>query len=149
MNKLDTTSPVLTLSSASHSDLEPACRLIVLCSASEAEPSKLSNQILEIAHSLHLNVLLFSLSNHYAEESQLRRKLIIMSAIIKDANVSTEIMIEHGKDWVKQVKKILRTGDVVACYSNQKTGLFRKPLEQVLRSNLSTPVYILSDGKPN
>lgn len=143
------TSPALTLSPASQSDLNPASRLIVLCSATEAEPSRLSNQILEIANSLHLDVLLFSLSNHYGEESQLRRKLIIMSAIIKDANVSTEIVIEHGKDWVKQVKKILRTGDVLACYSNQKTGILRKPLEQVLKSSLSVPVHVLPDGKSN
>jgi len=145
MNKLDLSSPTFTLSPASQLDPNPGRRLIVLFPASEADTPDLVHRIWEIARSLHLNVLLFSLSNDLSEESQLRRKLITMAAVIKDPNVSTDIMIEHGNDWAGQVKKIWQAGDILACYAGQKVGLMRKPLDQILRSSLEAPIYILSD----
>jgi hypothetical protein len=57
-------------------------------------------------------------------------------------------MIEHGNDWVGQVKKIWQAGDILACYAGQKVGLMRKSLDQVLRSSLEAPIYILSDYNP-
>ena len=145
MNKLDVSSPTFTLSPASQLDPSSGRRLIVLFPASETDTPDLAHRIWEIARSLHLNVLLFSLSNDFSEESQLRRKLITMAAVIKDPNVSTDIMIEHGSDWVGQVKKIWQAGDILACYAGQKVGLMRKPLDQILRSSLEAPIYILSD----
>ena len=149
MNKLDVHSPTFTLSPLSHSELsthtEIAPRLIVLFPASEKDTPDLEHRIWEIACSMELNVLLFSLTDDFEEESRLRRKLITMAAIIKDPNVSTEIMIEHGSDWVKQVRKIVHQGDVIACYSGQKVGIMGKSLDQILSSKLEAPIYILSD----
>jgi hypothetical protein len=157
MNKLDLSSPTFALSPASHSDPStcsasaqcpgPAPRLIVLFPASEPDTSDLERRIWEIARSLQLNVLLLSLTNDFDEESQLRLKLITMAAMIKDPNVSTDILIEHGNDWVRQVKKLWREGDTVACYANQKVGLMRKALDQILCSSLNMPVYILADAR--
>jgi len=126
----------------------PERRLIVLFPASETDTPDLAHRIWEIARSLQLNVLLLSLSNDFEEEAQLRRKLITMAAIIKDPNVSTDIMIGYGNDWVRQVRKIWRAGDILACYAGQKVGLMRKSLDQVLRSSLEAPIYILSDYNP-
>lgn len=158
MNKLDVSPPTFTLSPVSHSDASirsasgphpnPAPRLIVLFPASETDTPELEHRIWEIARSLHLNVLLLSLTSDYDEEAQLRRKLITMAAVIKDPNVSTEIMIEHGSDWVRQVRKVWRAGGIVACYAGQKVGLMRKPLDQILRSSLDATIYILSDVQP-
>jgi hypothetical protein len=158
MNKLDVSTHTFTASPASHANPstgfasgthpEPAPRLIVLFPASETDTPDLDHRIWEIARSSKLNVIILSLSNDYGNEQQLRRKLVTMAAIIKDPYVSTDVMIEHGNDWVKQVRKVWRTGDIVACYAGQKVGLMRKPLDQILRSNLETPVYILSDYRP-
>ncbi len=145
MNKLDISSPTFAISPASHCDSEPAPRLIVLFPASECSTHDLENRIWEIARSLQLNVLLLSLTNDFDEEAQLRCELITMAAMIKDPHVSTEIRIEHGNDWVRQVKKLWRQGDIVACYANQKVGIMRKALDQILRSSLNMPVYILAD----
>jgi len=71
-----------------------------------------------------------------------------MGAIIKDPNVSTDILIEHGTDWVRQVKKLWREGDIVACYANQKVGIMRRTLDQILHSSLNMPVYILAEARP-
>jgi len=148
MNRLDASSSTFALSPASHSVPGSAPRLIVLFPASEPDAHELEHRIWEIARSLHLNVLLLSLTNDFYEEAQLRRKLITMAAVIKDPNVSTDILIEHGNDWVGQVRKIWQAGDVVACYAGQKVGLLRKPLDQVLSSSLEATVYILSDYRP-
>ncbi len=164
MNKFDVSPHTFALSPVSKSDPSirshrpdvlsggqrpnPAPRLIVLFPASETDTPDLEHRIWEIARSLHLNVLLLSLTNNYDEEAQLRRKLITMAAVIKDPNVSTDIMIEHGNDWVKQVKKIWQVGDIVACYAGQKVGIMRKSLDQVLKSNLEATIYILSNYQP-
>ena len=158
MNKLDVSPHTFTLSPTSQLDSstrsasvqrpESGRRLIVLFPASETDTPDLENRIWEIARSLHLNVLLLSLTNDFDEEAQLRRKLITMAAVIKDPYVSTDIMIEHGNDWVKQVRKIWQAGDIVACYAGQKVGLMRKSLDQVLRSDLEATIYILSNYQP-
>jgi hypothetical protein len=148
MNKLDVNLSALAISPASHPDPEHGCRLIVLFPASETDSPSLSHRIWEIARSLQLNVLLLSLSNDFDKEAQLRRKLINMASIIKDPNVSTEIMIEHGNDWVGKVSKVWREGDVLACYAGHKVGLMRKPLDQVLTSRLNAPIYFLLEYQP-
>jgi hypothetical protein len=150
MNKLDFKSPATSLasSSASHSNPETTRRLIVLFPASEIDTPDLDHQIWEIARSLKLNVLFLSLSNDYKVEAQLRRKLINMAAMIKDPFVSTDIMIGYGNDWVGQVRKVWQAGDIMACYSGQKVGLMRRPIDQVLKSSLDATVYILSDLQP-
>jgi hypothetical protein len=128
--------------------LNSAPRLIVLFPASETDTPDLEHRIWEIARSLHLNVLFLSLTNDFDEEAHLRRKLITMAAVIKDPNVSTDIMIEHGNDWVGQVRRVWQARDIVACYAGQKVGLMRKSLDQVLSSSLEGPIYILSDSQP-
>ena len=158
MNKLDVSPHIFTLSPTSQLDSstrsasaqrpEPGRRLIVLFPASETDTPDLEHRIWEIARSLHLNVLLLSLTSDYDEEAQLRRKLITMAAVIKDPYVSTDIMIEHGNDWVKQVRKVWMEGDIVACYAGQKVGIMRKSLDQVLKSNLKATIYILSNYQP-
>jgi hypothetical protein len=144
MTKLDSRPPSLTYSIASTSDPQAVRRLIVLFPAAESESPDLAHRIWEIARSLHANVLLLGLFHEFSEEAQLRRNLVTLAAIIKDPNVSVEIKIEYGNDWVSQVRKVWQTGDIVACHENQKVGFMQRPLEQVLRSNLEAQIYILS-----
>lgn len=148
MNKLDSKPSSLTFTVASDSGPLPAHRLIVLVPISEIHTPDLEHQIWRIARSLHLNVLLVGLYADYDEYVPLRHKLVKMAAIIKDPNVSTDILIEQEKDWVGLVRRTWRTGDVVACYADQKTGLMRKPLDQVLKSRLGMTIYTLSDYQP-
>ena len=145
MNKLDTTPHTFVLSPVSHADPEPVRRLIVLFPASEIETPDLEHRIWELARSSHLNVLFLSLADDFEEETLLRRKLVTMAAMIKDPNVATDILIEHGSDWVGLVSKVWAKGDMVACYAGQRVGLMRKSLDQILKSNLETTVYILSN----
>jgi len=148
MTKIDSIPPSLTYSTASQFDRGPDSRLIVLFPASAEDNPHLSHRIWEIARSSGLNVLLLSLCSDYYEESQLRRHLVMMAAIIGDGHICTDIRIEHGNDWVGQVKNIYQPGDVIACYAGQRVGLMRKLLHEALRSQLEAPIYILTADQP-
>jgi hypothetical protein len=149
MTKLDSIAQPssLALPAASHMDREPGRRLIVLIPDAESDNFNVTQRIWEITSSLGLDVLFLSLCSEL-EEAQIRRKLVTMAAIIKDGRVPAEIMIRNGNDWVGQVNNIWQEGDVVACYSGQKVGLWRKSLDQILKSSLQAPIYILSDYHP-
>ena len=148
MTKLDPIPPSLIYTSTSHFDRGPASRLIVLLPTSAGDDPNLSHRIWEIARSFGLNVLLLSICNDYYEESQLRRHLVTMAALIGDGHVCADIRIEHGNDWVGQAKNIYRSGDVIACFAGQRVGLMQKLLHEVLRSQLESPIYILSANQP-
>jgi hypothetical protein len=148
MTKLDSTPPSLTYPSAPHFDRGPTNRLIVLFPAHAADSPNQSRRIWEIARSFGLNVLLLSLCDDYYEESQLRRQLITMAALIGDGHICADIKIEHGSDWLRSVKKIYRSGDVIACYAGQQVGLMQKPLHEVLRLQWDATIYVLSADHP-
>ena len=148
MTKLDSIPPSLTHHAPSHFDRGPTNRLIVLFPAQAGDSPNQSHRIWEIAASFGLNVLLLSLCDDYYEESQLRRQLITMAAMIGDAQICADIQIDHGDDWVKQLKSIYRSGDVIACYAGQRVGLMQKPLHEVLRLQWDATIYVLSADRP-
>jgi len=148
MNKLELIPPALTYPTASHFDRGAANRLIVLFPAEAGDYPSQSHRIWEIAKSSCLNVLIFSLCNDAYKESQLRRQMITMSAMISDSNICTDIRIEHGNDWIGQVKDIYRSGDCIACYAGHKVGVRRRFLHDLIRSKLEAPIYILSTDQP-
>jgi hypothetical protein len=148
MTKIDSTPPSLTYPIAPHFDRGPTNCLIVLFPAEAGDYPSQTHRIWEIARSSGLNVLILSLCSDAYEESQLRRQLITMAAMIGDAQICADIQIDHGDDWLRSVKKIYRSGDVIACYAGQRIGLMQKPLHEVLRTQLDAPIYILSTEQP-
>lgn len=156
MNKLDSGSRSLTLSSASQSDpstrsgrrLEPARRLIVLVPYFEADLIPATRRIWELADAMGARVQFISLYSDATQESSLRRGLTTMSAMVKDGRVSAEAEVIFGKDWVEVVRSRWQAGDMVVCFAEQHVGLLRKPLSQILQSDLNVPLYILSGLYP-
>jgi hypothetical protein len=138
----------MTISLTSYSALRPTRQLIVLFPASAPVSPDQANRIWEIARSKKANVTLLSLTNDYGEESQVRRKLITMAAIINYPGVSTDFKVEHGTDWVRQVKRIRQAGDIIACFEGHTVGFLHKSLDQVLKSKLDTPIYMLTGYQP-
>jgi len=132
---------------SSHSDHDPARRLIVLIPA-EADDAAATRRVRELAHALECHILFLGLCTDAAQESSLRRQLITMSAMVQDGNVCAEVRVKVGSNWVNAVKSDLKDGDMIVCFAEQRTGLLRKPLSQILQANLNTPVYILSGLVP-
>lgn len=144
MNKLDSTPPSLTFSIASHSDPQPAHRLIVLVPESEVDTTETARKIWELANALKCHVQFIGLSKDTVREPGLRRQLVILSALVRDDWVHVESKIEFGSNWLKVVECNWRKGDVIACFEEQQTGFARKPLGRVLESNLNTTIHVLS-----
>jgi hypothetical protein len=78
------------------------------------------------------------------QESSLRRALIILCATLQDGSVPVETNVEIGTNWVDVLKRNYQSGDMIVCFAEQRAGLFQKPLSQILASNLTIPIYVIS-----
>lgn len=143
MIKLDTKSVPVTYPNESYTDLEPVRRLIVLVPA-DTNYAAVTHRVWELANALGGRILFLSLCKEEAQESSIRRQLITMSAMVQDGRVCAEARVEVGSNWVNAIRSDLHDGDMIVCFAEQHTGLLHRPLSQVLRANLSAPIYILS-----
>jgi hypothetical protein len=144
MSRLDTISPNLSFSPVSLSESTTDHRLIVLIPDAETDYATAIHRVWELANAFGSRVQFLGLCKDAVEEPSLRRQLVTLSALAQGGKVSAEVRIEFGTDWVKVIKADLKDGDTVVCFSEQHVGLARKPLSQILESNLGTPVYVLS-----
>ena len=144
MNKLDVSPPSLTVSPASFPHLEPARRLIVLVPESEADSALTARKIWELANALESRVQFLGLSKDAEHEPGVRRQLVTLSAMVGDDNISVDSKIEFGNDWLSVVKSEWREGDVIVCFAEQRSGPARKPLNQILESNLNATIYMMA-----
>jgi hypothetical protein len=101
-----------------------------------------------LANTFGRHILFLSLCADAAQESSLRRQLITMSAMVQNSKICAEVQVELGSNWVKAVKSNVQDGDMIVCFAEQRAGLLHKPLSQILRANLNTPVYIFSGLYP-
>lgn len=134
MNKLDVNSPVFTLSP------ETGRRLIVLVPDSKADISSAAQKISELANALGGRVQFIGLCKDEAREPSLRRQMVALSSM-----VAGESKIEFGADWLNFVKSQWREGDVIVCFGDQQAGFARRPLSQILESNLNATVYVIPE----
>jgi len=148
MNKLDVSPPALTVSPASFPNPEPVRRLIVLVPSLEADLFLVTHSVWELANTTDAHVQFLGLYSDPSQEPSLRRELVTMSAMVNDGRVSAEADAIFGKNWVDVVKTRYQAGDMVVCFAEQRVGLSRKPLSQILQSELNVPLYILSDLYP-
>jgi len=148
MNKLDVSPPALRASPASFPDLQPASRLIVLVPSLEVDSTALTRRVWELANSTDAHIQFIGLYSDPAQEPGLRRELVTMSAMVNYGRVSAEADAVFGKDWVDVVKTHYQAGDMVVCFAEQRAGMSRKPLSQILQSDLNVPLYILSGLYP-
>ncbi len=143
MNKLDVSPPTFTVFPASFSELQPVRRLIVLVPESEVDSALAARKIWELANALESRVQFLGLSKDAEHEPSVRRQVVALSAMVGDENIPVESKIEIGNDWLNAVKSEWHEGDVIVCYAEHRSGLTRRPLSQILESNLNATVYVL------
>jgi hypothetical protein len=144
MIKLDLLSTPLADTPGPDSNLGCLSRLLVLVPAS-ADYSAATRRIWELSQATATHVRLLGLCEDSAVEPALRRGLVTMASLLQDGGISVEAKVDIGTNWVDAVKTHYETGDMIVCFAEQRTGLLRKPLSQVLESNLKATVYILSN----
>jgi hypothetical protein len=126
---------------------DSAGRLLALIPP-DADYAVMMKKVWELATRTGTPIQLVSLCKDPSQEPSIRRELVTMSALIRDGRVCVEAKVEIGTNWVEVVRHNLQTGDWIVCFAEQQVGLFHKPLSQILRSNLKTPVYMLSGLMP-
>ncbi len=147
MKKTDVSFPAFAVSPASTSDLQPVRRLIVLVPESELDLAIAARRIKELAGALEDCVLLLGLSSDATNEPSLRRQLVALSAMVVDKRILVETKTEVGIHWLSVVKSEWQPGDAIACFSAPYPGFSRKPLHQILESNLNSTVYVLAGAR--
>lgn len=134
MNILDANPPVFALTP------EAERRLIVLVPDSDADISNAARKVWELAEALGGRVQFLGLCKDKEREPSLRRRMVTLSSL-----VGGESKIEFGGDWLNFVKFHWREGDVIVCFGGQQAGFAKRPLSQILESNLNATVYVLPD----
>lgn len=147
MIKLDTNSVSLAYPTSSFKDLESVRRLIVLI-PSDTDYTAVTHRVWELANALESQILFISLCADESQESSIRRQLITIVAMVQDGKVCAESRVENGSNWVNAVRADLQDGDMIVCFAEQRAGLLRRPLGQILQANLNAPIYILSGLSP-
>lgn len=142
MTRLDL-QPVSLNIAATSQNSELVRRLIVLVPQFDIDVAPAIHSIWELANSIGASVQFIGLYADTADEPSLRRDLVIMSAMMKDHKVSTEVEVLFGKNWIEIVKSRWQAGDIIVCFDEQRVGLLQQPLSQVLQTSLDIPVYII------
>jgi hypothetical protein len=145
--KVDASPVSLTYPTNSHKDLESTYRLIALVPAN-IDFSAATQRIWGLAHTTGMQIQLLGLPNDTTEESRLRRELVTMASLLQDGKRCAGAKIETGTNWVEALKSNCQAGDMIVCFAEHETGILRKPLSQILESNLKATVYVLSDLTP-
>ena len=144
MTEIDSIPPSLASSTTSLSGPKSDHRLVVLVPELEWEFIPAIHRIWELAAVQHAHVLLLSLCQDSRQELSLRRALIILCAMVQDGRIPVETKVEIGMNWVDVVEGNYQTGDMIVCFAEHRAGLLQKPLSQILASNLTVPVYVVS-----
>jgi hypothetical protein len=141
MNKLDSISPSVTLSTLSP---EPANWLIVLVPGVEADLTTATQRIWELANTGSRRIRFIGLYENTSQELSLRRQLANMSAMVNNTGIYTETEIISGNDWAEIVRARSHAGDLIVCFAEQRVGPLKRSLSALLQSSLDVPIYILS-----
>lgn len=128
-------------------NIESAHRLIVAVPDSEAV-FRMTYSVWELVNATGVQVKFLGPCNDTTQERSLIHTLVTMSAVANFVNVSAEPEVVFGRDWADALRSRLQTNDLVVCWNEQRKDLLRKPLSQLLQSNLDAPFYILSGLYP-
>lgn len=146
MIKLSTKNEPSIGSYASHADLHPARRLIVLVPGPEADLTSVTRRIWELANSTKASVTFLGLCGDASQEPSLRRILVTQSALMNSGGVFAEAEIIVGKDWGNAVAARVQAGDMLLCW-HEATGLLHKKVSTILEMNPHLPAYIVSEPR--
>jgi hypothetical protein len=163
MNRFDTQlQSTAFVHPAKHSDpqLAGTPRLLVVMFDAHEEAA-LAGRILALAGTRGLPVILVGIAPDPKGKQELRRKLVTIAAFLRGENSNrsahpqeyyaafgVEILMEEGRDWLDKLRGQLQSNDLLACYAEQYVGTRRRPLSDVLSSNLNVPIYTFSGLLP-
>lgn len=144
MTQLNSKHQAFSLSNASVADPVSVRRFIVLVPDFEIDLNAVTSRVWELARATEANILFLGLCREPEQEMSLRRELITMSAMVREAKVSAEVDVTFEKNWAAATKSHLHANDTVVCLAEHRIGSPQRPISQALQSSFNVPLYVLS-----
>lgn len=113
----------------------------------DSDSSSFTRWLCKLAIETNADIQLLGVCNDANQELALRRDLVTVAALIRDARVYVETKVEVGTDWLAAVKRSYEKGDMIVCIADQSVGVRRRPLSHLLESTFQAPICILSETK--
>jgi hypothetical protein len=126
--------------------LPPFNRLVVLLPPADLDEVRLARRLRSMIVPYKTGILLLSLVIRDGEDSQERRRLTNLAAILRDPLYPVTSKTIIGNGWIEKIKENLLPGDILVCFLQQKAptwGMKSQPISQVLAGELPCPVYVL------
>lgn len=153
MNKLNVQAPSFTNLRTVESDTEfrvvnvDQSRRVIVLIPPDSNAMNVTRRICKLATDTNSDIQLLGVCKDVNQELALRRDLVTVSALIRDAKVFVEIKVEVGTNWIEAVRGNYQDGDMLVCIADYPIGIRKRPLSQILESTLKVPIYILSEAK--
>jgi hypothetical protein len=144
MQTLDTHTTHPPRSSVPELSSQPVHRLIVLIPSLDADPALTARRVWELANATGARIHFISLSSNAAQEPGLRRQLVLVSAMVNDGLVFSDLEVVAARNVVQVVRSRWQPGDMVVCFAEHRVGPLNRPLSHLLQANLDVPLFILS-----
>ena len=145
MLKLETKPQPSNVSYVSRPELESTHQLFVLVPFTEADSTMLTRRVWELANAGEFHVQFIGLCSDAGNELATRRALVSMSSMMNFGNVTSDMEVIIGKNWVDNLKLRMHPGDMVVYWDAQPAGSLRRSLGQLLHAKLNVSLYIISD----
>lgn len=128
------------LNPASLPDVQLGRRLVVLVPRLDINLPAFAHRVWELANATGSHILLLGQFDEAQQESQLRRDLATLSAMLADEKITVESKISFGKDWSHLVKTNLQKADMLVHLAEHRI--------KFSQSEIDAQIYILSGLVP-
>jgi hypothetical protein len=131
---------------------EPAPRMqrpdrLVVVVPDVAEVGLLAARIHQVAAVGQRVVVLIGVSSTAVPEAELRRKLALLAAFVRDAGSNTEVRIENDLNWIPDFRLRLQAGDVLACAVDGSVPGGNSRWIDLLATRFQRDVCVFTDGR--
>ena len=113
-----------------------------------AEPGLLAGRIQEVALTRGRDVLLMGAASQQVSEDELRRKLALLAAFLRNAGTQTEIRIEKALDVIAALRPLLTEDDLLACCVGDSLPVAGDRWIELLGKRLQRPVHAFMNYGP-
>ena len=125
--------------------IEPVRRFLVLVPSPEIDLSVAAKRLWELAKTTGAHIQFLSVYNDPEQEPSLRRALTTLSTMVKDERITTSTEVILERNWGSIVNSHAQSIDLVVYFPEKRRSGSQRVLNQILQSDPTIPLYILSD----
>lgn len=115
MNRQDAETLPLSVAIPAEYDVANTTPRLVVVIRDVVEPALLAVRIHQAAAATGRDVLMIGVSSPAVPDSEVRRKLALLAAFVRDAGSACEIRVENDLSWIPEFRLGLTEGDLLAC----------------------------------